>query len=141
MQTENSGEFARLSAECQWHLRSGVLDWYSFDLKQVATLFGREQKYIDKTKTLMLAFYIHLSGQSPFVDRTVVVGLKNAIRKSGLDNYQVKELYLNIAHTEKTPKHLMTVSDSLYLLELSLENRNMEVGAIIDNFRLISNVK
>lgn len=141
MQTDSREEFARLSAESQRHLRSGKLGWYSFDLKQVATLFGREQKYIDKMKALMLAFYIDLSGQAPFVDRAVILDLKNAIQKSGMNKYQVKELYLNVAHAGKMPQHLMTVSDSLYLLELSIENRDMEVGAIIDNFRLISRVK
>lgn len=35
----------------------------------------------------------------------------------------------------------MTVSDSLYLLELSLLDREYEVGAIIDNFCLNSHVE
>ena len=35
----------------------------------------------------------------------------------------------------------MTVSDSLYLLELSLADREYEVGAIIDNFQLSNRVE
>jgi len=43
--------------------------------------------------------------------------------------------------TDITPRHIMSVSDSLYLLELALEGRDHEVGTIIDGFRLANGVK
>lgn len=134
----NNAEFTRLSRECQRHLQAGQLDWYSFDLKSMAKLLDRERKYVDKAKVLMIAFYIDLSGigHPPFVDRAVICSLKAAIRQSGMDEYQVKGLYLDSVRSDTTPRHIMTVSDSLYLLELSLDDRDDEVGAIIDNFRL-----
>lgn len=139
----NNAEFTRLSRESQRHLRTGQLDWYSFDLKSMANVLENERKYVDKAKVLMIAFYIDLSGvgHPPFVDRAVVISLKAAIRKSGMDQYQAKELYLDSVRSDTTPRHIMTVSDSLYLLELSLADREYEVGAIIDNFQLSNRVE
>lgn len=140
---QNNCEFTRLSQECQRHLRAGMLDWYAFDLKSMAALYGRERKYVDKAKVLMVAFYIDLSGvcHPPFVDRAAICSLKAAIQKSGMDEYQVRGLYLDSVRSDTTPRHIMTVSDSLYLLELSLLDREYEVGAIIDNFRLSNRVE
>lgn len=42
----------------------------------------------------------------------------------------------SIGNEELPPRHIMTVSDSLYLMELSLLDKDYEVGVIIDNFRL-----
>lgn len=35
MQTSNNDEFAKLSAECRRHLKTGMLDWLAFDLKSM----------------------------------------------------------------------------------------------------------
>ncbi|MBR3972881.1 MAG: hypothetical protein IKJ99_02875 [Oscillospiraceae bacterium] len=139
----NNVEYTRLSRECQRHLRAGRLDWYSFDLKSMAKILSMEGKYVDKAKVLMIAFYIDLSGvgHPPFVDRAAVISLKTAIRQSGMDEYQVKELYLESVRSDTTPRHIMTVSDSLYLMELSLDDREYEVGAILDNFHLNRSVE
>ena len=139
----NNAEFTRLSRESQRHLRAGRLDWYSFDLKSMANVLDLEQKYIDKTKVLMVAFYVDLSGvgHPPFVDRAVVTSLKAAIRQSGMDEYQVKGLYLEEVRADTTPRHIMTVSDSLYIMELALSDREYEVGAILGNFRLSNRVE
>lgn len=139
----NNAEYTRLSRECQRHLRAGQLDWYSFDLKSMAKVLSMEGKYVDKAKVLMIAFYIDLSGvgHPPFVDRAAVSSLKTAIRQSGMDEYQVKELYLESVRSDTTPRHIMTVSDSLYLMELSLDDREYEVGAILENFRLNKRVE
>lgn len=133
---KNNAEYTRLSRECQRHLRAGQLDWYSFDLKSMAKILSMEEKYVDKAKVLMIAFYIDLSGvgHPPFVDRAAVCSLKAAIRQSGMDEYQVKELYLESVRSDTTPRHIMTVSDSLYLLELSLNDRELLVNSIIENF-------
>lgn len=139
----NNAEFTRLSRECQRHLRAGQLEWYSFDLKSMAAVLDREHKYVDKAKVLMIAFYVDLSGvgHTPFVDRALIRSLKTAIQKSGMDEYEVKGLYLDSVRSDTTPRHIMTVSDSLYLMELSLLDREYEVGAIIDNFRLNNRVE
>lgn len=132
----NNAEFTRLSKESQRHLRLGQLDWYSFDLKSMANVLDRERKYVDKAKVLMIAFYIDLSGvgNPPFVDRATVSSLKAAIKQSGMDEFQVKELYLESVRSDTTPRHIMTVSDSLYLMELSLDDRELMVNSIIENF-------
>lgn len=139
----NNAEFTRLSRESQRHLREGKLDRYSFDLKSMATVLDSERKYIDKAKVLMIVFYIDLSGigHIPFVDRALICSLKAAIKQSGMDEYQVKRLYLDSVRSDTTPWHIMTVSDSLYLLELSLLDREYEVGKILDNFHLKKRVE
>ena len=62
-------------------------------------------------------------------------------QETGGYSIQVKELYLDSVRSETTPRHIMTVSDSLYLMELSLADREYEVGAILDNFRLSNRVE
>lgn len=135
--------FKRATWWSQKHMKKGDLDWYSYDLKHMATLFDREQRYNDKAKVLMVAFYIDLSGvkHSPFVDRALICMMKSAVKKSGMDTYQFREMYLDAVRTDITPRHIMSVSDSLYLLELALEGRDHEVGTIIDGFRLANGVK
>lgn len=139
----NNEVFERLSRESHRHIQEGRLEWYSFDLKSMAAVLDLERRYIDKAKFLMIAFYIDLSGvgHTPFVDRSVICSLKAAIQKSEMDEYQVKELHLDSVRSDTTPRHIMTVSDSLYLLELSLLDREKEVCAILDNFRLNSHVE
>lgn len=131
----NNAEFTRLSRECQRHLQAGDLEWYSFDLKSMAQILDMEKKYVDKAKVLMIAFYIDLSGfrRRPFVDRALIFSLQSAIKQSGMDEYQVKELYLDTVRSDTTPCHIMSVSDSLYLMELSVDGKESEVAAILDN--------
>lgn len=135
--------FRRASWWSQKHLKTGDLDWYSYDMKHMAQLFDREQRYKDKAKVLMVAFYIDLSGvkHPPFVDRALICMMKSAIKKSGMDTYQLRELYLDVVRADVTPRHIMSVSDSLYLLELSLAGRDHDVGTIIDGFRLANGVE
>lgn len=139
----NNAEFARLSRECQRHLRAGDLEWYSFDLKSMAQILDMEKKYVDKAKVLMIAYYIDLSGfrRKPFVDRALIASLKAAIERSGMDEYQVKELYLDTVRSDTTPCHIMSVGDSLYLLELSFDGKEYEVAAILDNIRRKNHVE
>ena len=135
--------FRRATKWSQHHMKTGALDWYSYDMKHMATLFDRERRYTDKAKVLMVAFYIDLSGVNhpPFVDRALICMMKSAISKSGMDVYMLRELYLDVVRKDITPHHIMSVGDSLYLLELSLEDKDYEVGRIIDGFRLANGVK
>ena len=135
--------FRRTTKWSQHHLKTGALDWYSFDMKQMASIFDREHRYKDKAKVLMVAFYIDLSGVNhpPFVDRSLICMMKRAVAESGMDTYELRELYLDVVRSDLTPSHIMSVSDSYYLLELSLEGRDFEVGSIIDGFRLANSVK
>lgn len=144
MKTEtNNAEFSRLSALTRKHLQKGSLEWYSFDMKCMAKVYDSEERYIDKAKVLMIAFYIDLSGvgQAPFVDWAAICSLKAAIERSDMDEYQVRELYRDVVRADTTPRHIMSVSDSLYLLELSLFDRESEVTAIIDDLWAKSIVK
>lgn len=135
--------FKRATWWSQQHLKSGALDWYSYDLKHMATLFDRVRRHTDKAKVLMLAFYIDLSGvkHPPFVDRAVICMMKKAVEKSGMDVHQFRELYMETVRSDVTPRHIMTVSDSLYLLELALAGRDFDVGTILDGFRMGNGVE
>lgn len=126
-------EFKRLSALCRMHLKAGMLDWYAFDLKSMAALLGREGKHTDKLKVLMVAFYIDLSGveMDPFIDDALVASLEEAANQSGLDKHQIDELYLETVRSDTTPSHVMTVSDSRYILELTLSGRKGEADGIL----------
>lgn len=131
----NDEEYARLSAECRRHLKAGMLDWYAFDLKSMGALLGREYRYVDKLKVLMVAFYIDLSGVSkePFIDPPLVDSIRCAARKSKMSKYQIDELYLATIRPDMTPRHCMNVKDSLYLLELCLTDRGDEAEAVLRN--------
>lgn len=133
MQMSNNDDFARISAECQRHLKAGMLDWYAFDLKSMAAILGKEEKHIDKLKVLMLAFYIDLSGvsQRPFIDRALLASITTAAIRSGLDKHQIDELYMDTVQADTTPNHVMTVKDSLYLLELCLAGRELEAEELL----------
>ena len=136
MQTSNNDEFARLSAECRRHLKAGMLDWYAFDLKSMGALLGNEGKYTDKLKVLMLAFYIDLSGvsQKPFIDRALLASITRAAVRSGLTKHQIDELYMDTVQSDTTPSHIMTVKDSLYLLELCLNGKETEADNRLSGF-------
>lgn len=139
----NNAEYTRLSRECQRHLRAGQLDWYSFDLKSMAKILSMEEKYVDKAKVLMVAFYVDLSGvgHCPFVDRAVVISLRSAIKKSGMDKYQVRELFLEAVRSDTTPRHIMLVSDALHIMELELSGNYVLANSILKRFILASAVK
>lgn len=133
MEMTNNEDFARVSAESRRHLKAGMLDWYAFDLKNMGAILGKEGKYTDKLKVLMLAFYIDLSGasQEPFIDRALLASITKAAVRSGLDKHQIDELYMDTVRPDTTPGHIMTVKDSLYLLELCLAGRENEADDIV----------
>lgn len=129
----NDKGFSELSSECRRHLKSGRLDLYAIDLKCMGDILGREDRHIDELKVLMLAFYIDLSGvhQQPFIDRELPKYIRSAVIRSELDAHQFRELYMETVRTDTTPSHVMTVNDSLYLLELCLSNREDAADGIL----------
>lgn len=133
MNLTNNEEFARLSGECRRHLRAGMLDWFAFDLKEMGALLGKEGRYQDKLKVLMLAFYIDLSGacQPAFIDHSLTVSLTSAATESGLESYQIDELYMETVREDVTPRHVMTVKDSLYLLQLCIAGKREEAEKLL----------
>lgn len=143
MERDNNAEYRVLSQGCQKHLRSGNLPGYSDDLKKMAGVLLRENKYTDMVKVLMVAFYVDLCGIGcrSYVDPELKRRLRFAVERSGMDEYQVKRLYFDAVRPDTTPRHIMTVSDSLYLLELTLDGRDYEVMTIIANFRLNNRVE
>lgn len=143
MRPANNAEYTRLSKECQVHLRAGLLDWYSADLKNMAKILESEHKYKDMAKTLMIAFYIDLSGVpvKPFVDQASIRSLMGAVQNSGMNIYDMRGLYLDAVRPDTTPRHIMSVSDSMYVLELALSERFPEVSVIIDRFSLNGRVE
>ena len=68
---------------------------------------------------------------APFIDDALVASLEEAARQSGLNKHQIDELYLETVKADTTPSHVMTVSDSRYILELSLSDRKDEADEIL----------
>ena len=126
-------EYRKLSRQGQEFLRSGKLQFYSDTLKQMARILLAEGNRIDQMKVLMLAFYIDLSGVGiwPYVDEILAEELRKAIVETQIGIYQFRELYLETARDDVTPRHIMSVSDTLYLLENVLERKNDVVEEII----------
>lgn len=126
-------DFSELSADCRRHLKAGRLDLFSCDLKIMGDVLCREGKRTDELKVLMLAFYIDLSGayQEPFIDKVSMAHIRSTVSQSKLDEHQIRELYMDTARADATPRHAMTVSDSLYLLELCIAGRDAEADAIL----------
>ena len=143
MQAANNAEYTRLSKECQRHLRAGMLERYSRDLKSMAKILDREKKYTDEAKTLMIAFYIDLSGvvEQPWIDSNLVRDLRKAIQRSGMDLYSVRGLFLDAVRSDTTPRHIMRVTDAMYVMEVSLEGDRAEAMTVVKRFHLASGVK
>lgn len=133
MQTSNNDEFARLSARCRMHMKAGMLDWFAYDLKCMGALLGKEGKYTDKLKVLLLAFYIDLCGVNcrPFIDRAVLVSIEHTVPHTGLSKHEIQQLYLDTVRADVTPRHIMTVKDSVYLLELCMDYKEDKANEIL----------
>lgn len=125
---KNNEEFAIASAESRRHLKAGMLDRYAFDLRIMGSILRKEGRYKDELKVLMLAFYIELDGalREPYIDLALVAMIMKAAMCSGLDKYQINELYMDTVRADATPNHIMTVNDSMYLIELCLTGREEE---------------
>lgn len=139
----NNTEYRRLSQEVCKHVKSGAMELYSDCLKKMAAILRNEQKYADEAKLLMLSYYVDLSGcgRPSFVNQSVVKGIRGAMENAGMDRYDMRELYLCAVGKGVTPRHIMTVSDSLYLLERELDGYEIEVLKIITDIELYNAVR
>ena len=54
-------------------------------------------------------------------------------RISGLEKHEIDELYLETVRRDTTPRHIMNVSDSLYVFNLCLTGRECEAKSILTN--------
>lgn len=125
MGTSFDNSFAELSERCHRHIRAGHIDLYSATLKEMASLLEKDGRFMDEFKILIPAFYIDLSGfgRAPYIDSSVPVMLQSAISNSGIDKQKLYELYSELIHTDMVSKHAMTVSESLYIFKLCIENK------------------
>lgn len=123
-----------LSTSYRRHLKERKLDEIAIDLEEASLIFEEERRFFDELRALMLVFYIELSGASytPFIDSLVLFRTENVALRLGFDSYQVGELYMEKVHPDATPRHIMTVRDSLYLLELCLSGRKKEADSLLE---------
>lgn len=117
--------FAELSAECRRHIREGHIDLYSATLKEMAGLLEKDGRFTDELRVLISSFYIDLSGfgRAPYIDNSVPAMLQTAISYSGIEKRELCELYLELIQPDMIPKHTMSVSESLYIFQLCLDNK------------------
>ena len=67
--------------------------------------------------------------------------MKKAIEKSGMDEQQIRDLYLDSVRLDTTPRHIMSVEDSLKILEYSLAGNDKMAKELVKRLRLASTVK
>jgi len=117
---QNDKMYKELSRQCREYLMSGKLDLYSVTLKRMAEILDIEEKYVDEVKSLMVAFYIDLSGvgHSPYIDRLLVESMNIAIRKSNLRKGAIKDLYFETVREDTTPRHTLTLKQSFRVFQL-----------------------
>ena len=125
METSFNDAFAKLSEECRCHIRAGQIDLYSATLKQMAKLLEADGRYLDELKILISSFYIDLSGfgRASYIDRSVPAMLQTAMTNSGIENQQLCEMYVDLIRPDMIPKHAMSISESLYLFRLCIDNK------------------
>lgn len=118
---QNDKMYRELSRQCREYLMSGKLDLYSVTLKRMAEILDIEEKYVDEVKSLMVAFYIDLSGvgHSPYIDRLLVKSMNIAIRKSNLRKGAIKDLYFETIREDTTPRHMLTLKQSFHVFQLT----------------------
>ena len=112
-------EYRKLSRESREMMQKGNLPGYSAVLKKMSRILLAEGKRIDQVKVLMLAYYIDLSGvgAESHIDEKSVVEMQDAVVASQMDLGQFRGLYLDTVRTDVTPRHPMTVNDTLNMLE------------------------
>lgn len=117
--------FAELSAKCRRFIREGHIDLYSAALKEMAGLLEKDGRFVDELKILISSFYIDLSGfgRAPYIDKVVPTMLQTAISNSGMEKRELCELYLELIQPDMIPKHTMSVSESLYVFQLCIDNK------------------
>jgi len=129
----NDAEYRELSAKMRQCIAAGDMLCYSATLKQAAeTILKREGHHIDRMKFLMLAFYVDLSGVGdyPRIEEWLCNSISDAATNAGYSRYQIDELYMDVVRSDVTPSHIMTVSDSLYILQLCLSGKYPEAEEI-----------
>lgn len=134
---KNDEEFARLSKESAKYLKAGKLKEYVLLLDEMALLLRFEALYADELKVLMLKFYLLLNcfDVARGIDSKLVEEIRAAIDSSKLQKHEVDELYLETIMQDSAPRRIMTVRDSLYVLELYTEGRMKEAESIVSDFQ------
>jgi len=117
--------FADLSAKCRRYIREGHIALYSDTLKEMAGLLEENGRFLDELRILILSFYIDLSGfgRAPYIDKSLPAMLQTAIYNSGLERHELCELYLKVIQPDVVSKHTMSVSESLYVFQLCIDNK------------------
>lgn len=136
-QGKGGKDFAALSKLSSEHLKSGMTAEYIRDLQEMAEILEREGRHLDELKVLILAFYIALNCDEtiPAIDRGLVDLICKAATKTGASKYDVGELLLATVHSDTAPKKIFTPRDSLYVLELCMNEEWHEADAIVERLR------
>ncbi len=128
--------YRRYAAEYNRHLRSGELGACGLDLFKMAAELREEGLRVDELKALMLSFYFDLSGvaSGPAVNRNTARRAADAYAASGLHWHELETMYLATIRPDTTPRHIMSVRDSLYVLGICMEGRCDEADEIVARF-------
>lgn len=126
-------KMAELSTRCRTHIRSGQIALYAEDLKEIAGLFGQENRFRDQLKMLFLAFYIDLSGlgKASYIDHAAAEQMRAAADQTGMERGEVERFFFEVIHSDMVAQHPLSVRDSWYLANLCLDGKVEQADYIL----------
>ena len=106
------------------------------DLYLMAAALREEGRRHDELKALMLSFYCDLSGvgSEPAVNRDAAKRAAETVAECGIDRYEMAQLYVDTIRKDTVPTPIMSVKDSLYIFEVSIDGGFDEAEAILRRF-------
>lgn len=123
--------FAKVSALCLEHLKTGMYPAYMLDLREMSNILEKEGLRMDELKVLMLEFFFRLNctETTPVIDPDLVRKVADVAEAAGLTKYELDELFLDTVRDDSVPRRILSARDGLYLLELCLagETENAEL--------------
>lgn len=129
--------FAKVSALCSEHLKTGMYPAYLLDLREMSNILKEEGLRMDELKVLMMEFFFRLncSETMPAIDPDLVRKVADAAEAAGLTKYELDELFLDTVRDDSVPRRLLSARDGLYLLELCLAGETGNAELIVRSIR------
>lgn len=127
------GTFSEISSLSAEHLKSGMYQAYLLDLRDLAEILEGEGLHMDELKTLLLEFFFRMNCAAtlPAIDQDLVQKIERAAENANLTKHEIDELFLDTVRKDTAPKQLLSVRESLHLLELCLSGRAEDAELIV----------